>query len=733
MKLLGSVSIKNFLLGVVGLLVLILTILSVSSFYAAYNDSREIERTNAANLLADKVLLAAGEQAKERGFTATALSSRGAIDPKLVSMINSARKTGNEQFKEARMLTAKIMQIDGSNQILEKNLAASDRYYAQVESARQAIDRGISNGQAAYQTADWVKLMTNLIEANAQLRLASMASDAGSKKTLQEAMRLNIELKQAIWVVSEYAGRERAALGAAIASGMPIEPATLGKLNNYRAIIDLNLKPIYALRETPGIDPEVLASIARMNEVFLGSYDTTRKSVYDAAAKGAYAITPDAWITSSTAAIDTVLGVSHSISRVVDAKYADLALSKRTMMISTAVLAVIILLGLSSLWIIKTKVVEPMRNLSAAITDIERTGDLRTTINVASKDESGQIAIALNNMISKFHSVIREIHKSSEHLASSSEELSASAVQIAGGSKSQSAKAMQVSTASQQMSTTIIEVAKNVSSASDAAKDASKVAVSGGMVVERTITSMKGIAETARASSSIIANLGTRSNEIGNIINVIDDIADQTNLLALNAAIEAARAGEQGRGFAVVADEVRKLAEKTQKATKEIGEMISSMQNETSKAIASMDTEIVEVQNGVKLAVEAGGALKEIVSKVEIVTDMIHQVTTAMEEQSAVTEQISSDIEAVAGVINETSTSADQIAAASESMARLATNLKTTVELFKVSGSGDGVHIKRINEQTKKRLENPEDAEHEARLRLMRIPERSAGRRATAA
>ena len=300
------------------------------------------------------------------------------------------------------------------------------------------------------------------------------------------------------------------------------------------------------------------------------------------------------------------------------------------------------------------------------------------------------------------YGIIREIRSSTELLASSSDELSASAVQIAGGTRSQSAKASQVSTSAQELSASIIDVAKNVSGVSEAAKEANTVAVKGGQIVTRTIKAMNGISGTARESSRIIATLGGRSDEIGNIINVIDDIADQTNLLALNAAIEAARAGEQGRGFAVVADEVRKLAEKTMKATKEIGSMIKAMQDETKKAIDSMEAEVRAVEEGVMLAQEADGALREILAKGDVVTSMVHHITTATEQQSAATGQISGDIESVVNVIDETSSSAQQIARASEEIAELALRLKSTVEMFRIEGAPGKApvraawHLKRV-------------------------------------
>jgi len=688
MNLIRGLSIKNFLLGTVGLLVLILTIQSVMNFSAAYVDNKEIERTNIANLLADHVLTAAGEQAKERGFTATAIGAKTNVDASLLTMINEARIKGNAEYAKALALAKTLREKDSGNELLKTTLAKQERIYSEVESARSVVDKGLGKDTTPYPAQDWVKLMTSLIESGAELRLSTLTTNSG-KRTLQEAMRLNLELKQAIWLVSEYAGRERAAIGNAIASKKPLDQPTLERLASHRAIVDLNLKPILRLKETPGVDPEILAGISRMEAVFLGGFDKTRHSVYAAAQNAEYPLATDEWIRKSTEGIDSTLAVSTAISRVVDAKYADLAASKRNMLISTAVFSLIICLGLASLWIIKSKVVTPLRHLNAAINEIEKTGDLTLKIDLRSADESGQIAETFNRMIAKFHAIIREIHVSTETLASSSEQLSASATQIAGGSKDQGLKAAQVSTASQEMSATIIEVAKNVSSAADAAREASAVAVKGGGIVRKTIESMSGIAATAKESSAIISSLGSRSKDIGNIIGVIDDIADQTNLLALNAAIEAARAGEQGRGFAVVADEVRKLAEKTMTATKEISAVIKTMQNETDRAITSVKNEVHAVEAGVNLAKDAGAALGDIVSKVDVVTQMVHQITTAMEEQSAVTEQITGDIESVAGVINETTESSEQIANASEEMARLAVRLKSKVEEFKVSSAQD--------------------------------------------
>ncbi|MFQ5737109.1 MAG: methyl-accepting chemotaxis protein [Thermodesulfobacteriota bacterium] len=688
MRLLQRVSIRNFLVGIVGLLILILMVLSANNVWNSYTRRNEISRVDMANELSDDILAASGYEGIERGVTAAALASNKPVDASTIQKVKDLREKGDAAVHKALNLAEELTRVDSTNNMIPPALKKIESVYSSLNSARASIDREFGLSAKSYSPKDWISLMTSFIDANAELRFAAFSSTA-SKDTHQEALRMNLELKQAVWLVAEYAGRERATLGHFVASRKPVDPEVLAKLNTFRAIVDLNIKPILRLKEVNGTDPQILARVSEMEQNFLGSFGEVRRSVYAAVATGAYPLSGKDWIEKATSGINTILDVSAVVGQKVDDKImADLAASKRDMMLNVAMLGFIVCLGALSFWVINSKIVAPMRYLNNTMSTIESTNDLTVTIDVKSEDESGQMATAFNRMMEKFHGMIRNIHVSIEQLASSSEELSSSAIQIAGGSRAQSERANQVSTASQEMSATLTEVAKNISGAATAAKEASDVAVKGGDIVSKTIDSMNGIAVTAKESSDIISVLGGRSKDIGNIINVIDDIADQTNLLALNAAIEAARAGEQGRGFAVVADEVRKLAEKTIKATKEIGEMIKAMQGETDKAINSMEQEVAAVENGVSLAKEAGKALTEIVSKVDEVTSMVHQVTTATAQQTTATEQISSDIEAVASVVTETTTSTEQIARASQEIAELATVLRGNVEVFRISATG---------------------------------------------
>ena len=203
-------------------------------------------------------------------------------------------------------------------------------------------------------------------------------------------------------------------------------------------------------------------------------------------------------------------------------------------------------------------------------------------------------------------------------------------------------------------------------------------------VVNRSVDKVKLIAKTIDQSAQLIKSLGERSNQIGEIVNVINDIADQTNLLALNAAIEAARAGEQGRGFAVVADEVRKLAERTGNSTAEIGTMVKSIQNEVHQIVISMENITKEVKAGVDLSTEAGGVLRNIVESADKLHLMVQQIASATEEMASTSEEINKDIETISSLSAGTSGSSGEIAKASFELSQLSVNLEDVVKGFKV-------------------------------------------------
>lgn len=314
-------------------------------------------------------------------------------------------------------------------------------------------------------------------------------------------------------------------------------------------------------------------------------------------------------------------------------------------------------------------------------------GDMTNKIDaslVERGDEIGQLMKSLGGMSENLKGVIGNISQASNQIASASEELSSTAEQMSRGMQQQTSQTSQIASAMEEMSATVLEVAKNSQSASSSANEASSTAQKGGEVVSRTISGMMSIAATVEQSAKTIGELGKSSDQIGEIVAVIDDIADQTNLLALNAAIEAARAGEQGRGFAVVADEVRKLAERTTKATKEIAQMIKNIQKETGTAVSAMEAGTKEVKEGVTLANQAGESLVMIVDAVNKVNDMIRQIATAAEQQSTAAEEISKSIEEIASVTKETSQGSNQTATASHELSRMATELQGTVGQFKI-------------------------------------------------
>ncbi|MCB2230557.1 methyl-accepting chemotaxis protein [bacterium] len=322
--------------------------------------------------------------------------------------------------------------------------------------------------------------------------------------------------------------------------------------------------------------------------------------------------------------------------------------------------------------------------LQGAAQAAERIAANDLTVEVEPRSDKDTFGHAFKKMLGNLSDMIKQLSSNAQELVSAATEIASSAEEMSRGAHDQSDQVGQVSTAIEEMNSAIAESAKNAGSVTEASKRASENASQGGMIVSETINGMHKIADVVRKSAHSIGQLAEAADQIGEIIDVIDDIADQTNLLALNAAIEAARAGEQGRGFAVVADEVRKLAERTGKATGQITEMIKGIQSQTSDAVTSMESGIKEVDSGRELADQAGASLNEIVTMTQEVMAMIQQIATATEEQSVTAESVLKNIDYISSVTKETAQGAEQSATAAEELSRQADGLNRMVEKFKL-------------------------------------------------
>ena len=336
--------------------------------------------------------------------------------------------------------------------------------------------------------------------------------------------------------------------------------------------------------------------------------------------------------------------------------------------------------------LLKRAVLRPMQQVVVQMDN----ADLNTGFHSTREDEVGDLERSFDRFVGSVRETLLEVAEASHAVASASSQISSSAEEMAAGAQEQTSQTGEVASAVEQMTKTIVDNSRNAGTTASTAHRAREAAEEGGRVVRDTVQGMQQIASVVKESAKTVQELGNSSNQIGEIVSVIDDIADQTNLLALNAAIEAARAGDQGRGFAVVADEVRKLAERTTKATREIAQMIRKIQEETRGAVESMTQGTHKVDEGIQLADKAGVSLTNIVDISQQVTEMVTQIAAASEEQSGASEQISRNIEAISNVTQQSASSTHQIARAAEDLNRLTENLQRLVERFNLAEARSG-------------------------------------------
>jgi methyl-accepting chemotaxis protein len=349
--------------------------------------------------------------------------------------------------------------------------------------------------------------------------------------------------------------------------------------------------------------------------------------------------------------------------------------------ISSVFNVLILAAGIVVIIMITRILVRDIRSLQTSIDN----ADLNSQFATSRQDEMGQLQNSFDRFVKSIRETLLHVSEAAAAVASASAEISSSTEQMAAGTQEQTSQSEEVAAAVGQMTKIIVENSRSAAQAAETSKSARAAAEQGGQVVEDTVKGIRKIADVVRQSASSIQELGKSSVQIGEIVRVIDDIADQTNLLALNAAIEAARAGEHGRGFAVVADEVRKLAEQTTTATKQIADMIRRIQLDTQGAVQTMGDATTKANEGITLADRAGTSLQDIVHTSQQLTEMVGRIANASEEQSNASEQISKNVEAIATVAQQTASGTQQVARAAEDLNRLTETLERLVAQFRLT------------------------------------------------
>ncbi|MQQ35868.1 HAMP domain-containing protein [Pseudomonas sp. SZ57] len=396
-------------------------------------------------------------------------------------------------------------------------------------------------------------------------------------------------------------------------------------------------------------------------------------------------VKPEDWFNLSTARIDMMANVEAELGQNVVGLATDARSSAQSSLY--VAVAIVVLMLIVVLWLASVII----RNIKVAVVDVNRTlmalstRDLTARTRYIGKDEFGEISRNLDNMAHQISEVISEIGSATAQVATAAEQSSAVALQTNQNVAQQRQGTDQVATAISEMSATVKDVARSTTDAAEMSQRVNSSTVQGKTEIDNTIGLIQELSVQAEETSRIIDELKGESNSISSVLDVIRGVADQTNLLALNAAIEAARAGEQGRGFAVVADEVRNLAKKTQDSTVSIQKMIANLQSGSERAAASMQETLGKAQEGASNVVRAGELLEEIAEGIATISDRNIQVASAAEEQSLVAEEIHRNVDDINSLVIQVSAGAEQTAVTSRELARLAEQQQGLVGRFKVS------------------------------------------------
>ncbi|MBZ0106511.1 MAG: methyl-accepting chemotaxis protein [Sulfuricella denitrificans] len=513
---------------------------------------------------------------------------------------------------------------------------------------------------------------------NISALLETIPAISEQNNDLNAAKRMSAYL--ALLRAKERAGQERALLSGVFTVNR-IEPAQYRTFLSHIAAQQAYLSSFdsYASKEAREIYRQEMAG-NHAKEV-----EAMEKIVIDKANEGKFDIEPRKWFTTMTAKIDAMHKVEAAFAEQIKLLVTEHARKARTALTLHTGIDIVLLLAIIGLgYLIAVSITRPINSLKAGIVQIRNDHNLTRRLEIGGKDEVGQVAEAFNHLTESLQGILQQVNANAAEVLRLSEHLAATSSQVSGSSELQSESASSMAAAVEEMTVSIDQVAEHAREAQNISQSSSDLSRSGSDVILRVVEDMRGIAETVHESSAIIEGLGRQSDQIYSIIQAIKEIADQTNLLALNAAIEAARAGEQGRGFAVVADEVRKLAERTTGSTEQIASMIQKIQDGTRQAVASMGVGVERVNQGVSLAGQAGESIRQIQSGAQRVGVAVTDISSAIREQSMASSEIARHVEQVAQMSDENHAAIQSNATSALRLKELAVKLQDAVDKFRV-------------------------------------------------
>ncbi|MUK60840.1 chemotaxis protein [Aliivibrio fischeri] len=668
MNFIKKLSFKQKILLIITLPIIGMLFFSLDTLYKTVSLRSELQDITSMTDISIEGSLIVHELQKERGSTAGFVSSKG-VNFKS-EMLEQRKETDSVLNTYLQSLKEKAQSIQKTNIAVYNDMQTIFTQLNQLDTIRNNVDNlTISASNAAKYYTDINRLF---------LSLSNMIVKTSTERTLTPHLRnysLFLEIK-------ESAGKERASLNNILSSSGPV-PLTL-----YKTFVALDSTQNAYLATF--VEYATSEQVDALNKILSDSISQKVSNIRDMVnaqyVSGKFTVSGSEWYQASTNRINEFKQYEDLLVDDIEKVISRLNSEVNTAIYSSLFIILLILsITIVSSVIISKLLIGQAVQLSQVIETVSKDKDLTIRAKVLSEDELGVSTKYLNEMLAEFHSVLQKMDIGSTQLATSAEESNVVMEVTANNSQHELAQVEEISTAISELSSTSKEVTTNATHAEEEAQSAINNVDIGKQHLENSMSLTRSINDSVQQTASMIEELRANTVNIGEVTNVISSISDQTNLLALNAAIEAARAGEQGRGFAVVADEVRNLAAKTQQSTQHIQEIISKLQSQSEKANNNMIENVTLIQQSVVLAEDVKLSFNDIENSVQAISDINTLVATASQEQYSVTEDIAKNTTRTFDLVNENVSSIHQTQLVSQELAKLAEQQKSEIALFKLS------------------------------------------------